>query len=99
MQELPHLKTLVQRYAADGFAILGVNTDRDDASTAKRCAAEGVTWTNIADGKERKLSSSWGVSGYPSAWLIDRDGIIRRHFLGIDPKELDTAVEALMKKD
>ena len=77
--------------------MLGVNTDASLEMVQKRCAAEGITWANIHDGKEKKIARGWGVSGYPSAWLIDRDGVIRKCFLGIDEKELDAAVEQLMK--
>ncbi len=98
MGEIPHIKTLVQRHEKDGFAVLGVNTDKDLEKAKARCAESGITWTNLFDGTTKELCSAWGVSGFPSAFLIDREGVIRKTFLGIDPKELDAAVEELMKK-
>lgn len=97
MGEIPHIKTLVQRHEKDGFAVLGVNTDKEIEKVKARCAESGIGWTNLYDGATKDLCRAWGVSGFPSAFLIDREGVIRKTFLGIDPKELDAAVEELMK--
>ncbi len=97
MGEIPHLKTLVQRHEKNGFAVLGINTDKDAAKVKARCDESGITWTNIFDGTTKELCGAWGVSGFPTAFLIDREGVIRKTFLGIDAKELDAAIEELMK--
>lgn len=98
MGEIPHLKTLVQRHEKSGFAVLGINTDKDLEKTKARAAKDGLTWTNIFDGTTKEICGAWGVSGFPTAFLIDREGVIRKTFLGIDPQELEAAIEELMKK-
>jgi peroxiredoxin len=96
--EIPHLKALVQRHEKAGFSVLGVNTDSDLAKAKARCAESGISWANLYDGKTKEICNAWGVSGFPTAFLMDRQGVIRKTFLGIDPKELDAAVEALMNE-
>lgn len=38
----------------------------------------GVTWDNIWNGStEGGIPEDWGVMGYPTSYLLDRDGVIR----------------------
>jgi hypothetical protein len=90
------MKALVQRHADRPFAILGVNTDADPAYFREQCAEHGVTWPNVFAGKEKALPKAWGVQGYPTAFLIDAEGLIRKVFVGVDPEDLDTWIARLL---
>jgi len=97
--EIPHEKALVERFKNAPFAILGVNTDDSKDDFKKKIAEHGVTWQNIFAGStEKGVPADWGITGYPTTFLIDADGYIRHRDLHID----DVAAEVrklLMEMD
>lgn len=95
MGELPHLKALVKRHDSSKFAILGINTDKDADAFRERCKKEEVTWDNIFNGSTSGgIPQAWGVSGYPTMYVLDGTGTIR----AISPRGegLETVVDELV---
>ena len=78
MGELPHIKALVQRHDSKDFAVVGINTDKDPDMFRSRCEKDGVTWDNIFTGSTGAgVALEWGVSGYPTMYVLDGSGTIR----------------------
>lgn len=71
------MRALVQRYQDQPFDILGVNTDSDKDQYRADCITEEVTWRSVWDGDEQKVCRAWGVSAFPTIYLIDAEGRIR----------------------
>ena len=42
------------------------------------------------------IASNWNVRGWPNAWVLDRQGVIR--YRGVRGRELDEAVDALARE-
>ena len=60
------------------FALLGVNSDGDAAKVKEIMAREGLTWRNAIDGDTSgPWASAWNVNGWPTLYLIDKEGVIR----------------------
>ena len=60
------------------FALLGVNSDGDAAKVKEIMAREGLTWRNAVDGDTQgPWATAWNVHGWPTLFLIDKDGVIR----------------------
>ena len=87
VQEVPSIMAL-QKQMGDKIVILAVSTDVDEDAyksfTEKRMAG----LLTIRDG-DRKSSSLFGTYAYPETYVIDRDGVIRRKFIG--PQEWTNA--------
>ena len=70
-----------------GFAILGVASETDKKQWLKAIKMDGLLWTNVTDlkGNNNKAAIIYGVSGYPTNFLIDRNGtIIAKNLYGDD---------------
>ena len=98
---LPHERSLVKRLADKPFALVGVNGDNDDDADLKaKNEKQQVTWRSFKNnrGEEAKtISDEWNVQGWPTLYLVDHKGIIRRKWLGSPEEEvLDKEIDALV---
>jgi thiol-disulfide isomerase/thioredoxin len=92
----PHERALLEKHAGKPFAILGVNCE--DADRMRKVEASGaVTWRSWADGPGGPIAGQWNVTGYPTLYLIDGSGRIRRKGY-LQGAVLDSAVDALVKE-
>jgi len=72
-----HERSLVQEFAGQPFALIGVNSDekRDLAGIEQR---RNLIWRSFADGNTSKpISRSWGIRSWPTIYIIDDRGVIR----------------------
>jgi hypothetical protein len=82
------------------FAIIGVNSDQEIGRKSLEEIREVVkkkslTWRSFQNtSPEEKISTTWNVKGWPTTYLIDKDGVIRYKNLRGDA--LDEALEELM---
>lgn len=95
--EMPLLEQMARRHAERGFVVLGLAVDR--ASTADVAAFvrdRGVTYPIAHVGVEAERTFG-GVYGYPTSFLIDRDGRVRHKVMGpVGPLTLEPAVRRLL---
>ncbi len=79
--ELPHLQELSESLPEDDFLMLGIVLESGSAeSIADFVAEHGLTYPNVLGGDEDR--DSFGpFLGYPTKYLIGRDGkLIKRYF-------------------
>jgi thiol-disulfide isomerase/thioredoxin len=92
MKLIPHERELVARFQGEPFDIVGVNCDSDDGKARDAVARTGMTWRSFRDRTEDgrvAITSHWKVIGYPTLYLIDHHGIIRKRWIGgPTPEEL-----------
>ena len=94
MAMIPHEKELVQRLKDEPFVLLGLNSDDKERYDRER-AQMGVTWPSINDASVTpKISTSWGVQGWPTIYVLDHKGVIR--FKGVRGEAMDRAVDQLL---
>jgi peroxiredoxin len=74
----PELAKIYNEYKNSGFEILGVASDSDKEFWIKSVKDDSLTWQNVCDlkGDRNKAALIYGISYYPSNFLIDRNGII-----------------------
>ena len=91
----PHERSLVRTLADKPFAIIGVNSDKFPNVVEKVCKPKNISWPSFTNVQgDKKISDAWKVSGWPTTYLIDKDGIIR--YKGLRGSALDAAIEELM---
>ena len=93
---IPHERSLVKQMEGKPFALLGVNSDSDKSETRKRCRKEEVTWRSWFDGSEGPIVKAWRVEGWPTVYVLDHKGVIRRKFLGDPGEALKRFVDELL---
>ncbi len=91
----PHERSLVKAMKDKPFALLGVNSDSDLDKLRPRMEEESITWRSFWNGPEGTngpISKAWNVSGWPTLYLIDHEGVIRFKSLGFDQPGMDAAI-------
>ncbi len=101
---LPHMQELYQKYADQGFEIVGIHApefeyEAEVANIEDAAAELGVTWPIALDPTKRTFHS-WQegpTAHWPRVYLLDRDGHIRYDHIGEGRyAETDAAVQALL---
>lgn len=64
-----------------GVTVLAVSIDADDAAYHKFLKDYNVNMVTVRD-ESRKASNLYGTFGWPETYVIDRQGVIRRKFIG-----------------
>ncbi len=90
------------RLATQPFAMFGVNSDSERALLESVAMKEQLTWPNLWDGVEGtagKIATRWRVHAWPTWYLIDAAGLVRKRWCGAPAQvELDAALEAWIPK-
>ncbi|MHC5542778.1 peroxiredoxin family protein, partial [Singulisphaera rosea] len=96
MREVPNERRLSEKYRDKPFAILGVNC-REQAEEAKKTVErEKMNWPQWHDGEDDgPIVEKYHVRGYPTLFVIDAKGVIRRK--NVIGDVLDKVVEDLLK--
>ena len=80
VEEMPSLVQL-QKKMGDKVVILAINEDSDDAAYKQFVRDHNVDLFTVRDPKQT-VSTKYGTFKYPETYVIDKDGIIRRKFIG-----------------
>ncbi|MCP4785419.1 MAG: TlpA family protein disulfide reductase [Fuerstiella sp.] len=78
--EIPNMKAQLEKYGENGFAIVGINLDTSRDKYQGYVDSESLTWTNLMSDKDDEqgwdnpLAVHYGVSGIPTAILVDQEG-------------------------
>lgn len=96
-EELPHLVELHERIEPRGGVVIGVAVDSGTPEEVMAFARDyGVEYPIWLSGTQKTVSN-FQVMGFPTTLIVDRDGVIRRKFLGPQTAEgLMSAVEPLL---
>lgn len=79
IEELPSL-TAMQR-ALPQVQVLAVSTDQDEEAYAKFLDRHPVELMKVRDGRQTS-NALYGTFRYPETFVIDKQGVVRRKFIG-----------------
>ncbi len=99
MKLIPHERELVARFQGEPFELVGVNCDSDLRKARDAVTRTRMTWRSFRDQTEDRrpsITSDWKVIGYPTLYLIDHHGIIRKRWIGGPTPEELTHMTALL---
>lgn len=77
MQSLDHLKSTYAKYSEQGLEVVGINFDEDRAALESVVASKELPWPQYFEGRDNSVGRKFGISHYPSAWLVDKAGNVR----------------------
>lgn len=81
VEEMPSLVQMDQRLKNKGIAVLGVSIDVDADAYHRFLKEYKVGFVTVRD-PEQKSATLYGTHGWPETYIIDRNGIVRRKFIG-----------------
>src|SRR5438876_553792 len=100
----PILTELYNKYAKQGFKIVGANADKvlelpyDDKARADYAKKYGFTFT-LAHLNGETQQAYGGVSVFPTMFFVDKTGTIVRHFVNFQEKPvLEAAIQQILGK-
>jgi len=78
MEEVPLVKSLHEKYSAQGAVIVGISVDASVSRADRTIKEKGMTWPQLADDKgfDAEIALTYGVQGTPTVFVIDRSGHI-----------------------
>lgn len=81
VEEMPSLVQLQQRFKGKGLTVIGVSIDVDGDAYHKFLKDYKVDFLTVRD-PDQKTSNLYGSFKWPETYIIDRNGIVRRKFIG-----------------
>jgi peroxiredoxin len=92
----PNLVALYKKFKEEGFEILGVSIDKDNADWKTAIEKDKLTWTQVVDnaGWNAQSTIDYGIEGIPASFLVDQEGIIRG--VDLDGRELESMIKKLL---
>ncbi|HKC01580.1 MAG TPA: TlpA disulfide reductase family protein [Terriglobales bacterium] len=81
VEETPSLVRMQARLKDKGVVVLGVSIDDDNAAYHKFLKQYNVNMVTVRD-EAKKAATLYGTFGWPESYVIDRNGVIRRKFIG-----------------
>ena len=70
-------RELVRRLEQKPFVLFGINGDADRETAKSSAVKEQITWRSWWDGQNGPIAERWGVSSWPTHYVLDPQGIIR----------------------
>jgi len=99
--ELPRLQPLYEKYRNQGFEIVAIDSTNDTERAQKFIADEKLSFTFLENGEDEAevVSATFGVSSFPTTFVIDREGRILHVHVGFSEGDEDVLagqIEALL---
>jgi peroxiredoxin len=96
IEETPSLVKMQTHLKDKGVVVLAVSIDADNAEYHRFLKSYNVNLVTVRD-EARKASSLYGTFGWPESYVIDRNGVLRRKFIGAVDWTSPEIVEYLSK--
>jgi thiol-disulfide isomerase/thioredoxin len=97
-KSFPLLEQLRQQLGSQGFEVLAVNVDEFEADALQFLTEIPVSYPVVRDGAGT-TPQTYGILGMPTAYLIDRDGVVRLVHAGFktsDAEKLRVEINKLL---
>jgi peroxiredoxin len=87
-EEIPGFKELHAKYKDEGFELIAISMDEEGDKVVRPFVEKaGIPYTNLI-GNDAVGDAFGGIVGFPSAFLVDRDGKIVSRYVGAVPKRV-----------
>lgn len=94
--ELPHLQAMADELGAEDFLMLGVVLESGTVEEIRAFVEDKQISYPMVLGEEDSKESFGPFYGYPTKYLIDREGMVVKRYFGIVGDELADDVETLI---
>ncbi|MGC1451000.1 MAG: TlpA disulfide reductase family protein [Candidatus Sulfotelmatobacter sp.] len=81
VEEVPSLVEMQRRLKAKGVTVVAVSVDIDDKAYRHFVTEHNVNLLTVRD-PEQKSNGLYGTSRFPETFVIDRNGVVQRKFIG-----------------
>jgi peroxiredoxin len=96
VEEMPSLVQMQQRMKNKGVEVLAVSVDADENAYHKFLKDHGIDLLTVRDA-DQKSNNLYGSFKFPETYIIDRNGVVRRKFIGAIDWNTPEVVDFLSK--
>ena len=96
----PYWRSLVERTKGKPFVLIGINSDPPQ-TVSRIIKDENIAWPTIWEDcrNPTSINAQWYVTGWPTIFLIDHQGVIRQHWFGSPGTAIiDQQIQELLKE-
>ena len=94
--EMPDIQALAQENAGRGLVVLGVNMQEDTQPVVRYAQTLGLTFPLALD-RNGAVATRYNVTGLPTSYVVDEDGVIRAMNIGpLPPKGLRAKLASVL---
>jgi cytochrome oxidase Cu insertion factor (SCO1/SenC/PrrC family) len=79
------------------FVLLGIHADDNTAKAKAAAEKHEMNWASFQDAREGPISKTYNIHGWPSIYVLDRNGVIRYRGL-YHRSEIAAAVDELLQE-
>jgi cytochrome c biogenesis protein CcmG, thiol:disulfide interchange protein DsbE len=81
VEEMPSLVEMQRRLKAKGVTVLAISVDVDEGAYRRFVKDHNVNLLTVRD-PDQKSSALYGTFKFPETYIVDRNGVTRRKFIG-----------------
>jgi thiol-disulfide isomerase/thioredoxin len=94
---IPHEREMFEKLSKKNFVLLSVSADEKKDTVTEFLESEKMPWSHWWDGSRGPVAKMFKIRAFPTLYLIDAKGVIRKKWIGSPGNEaLDKAVEELV---
>jgi len=82
IQEIPSLNSLQEKFAGQGFSIIGISLDRGGPAIVEKMINRAGIKYPILLGNTKVSKEFGGIFGVPTSFLLDRSGKVLKKYTG-----------------
>ncbi len=97
---IPQTNELHKKMKGKPLAIVSVSSDGKPEDVKNFLKKTEMPWTHWFDGQGGPVARQWGITGFPTVYVIDHKGIVRHCQNGYNPNphEMESLIEKLVKE-
>ncbi len=94
----PIQKEIISKFPSESVVVVEMNSDPIDSleKVRSKIESDGLDWIVVSDGRKGPAADQWRVTSWPTYFVLDSDGRIRRRVSGNVGRRLITWVEELL---
>ncbi len=81
VEEMPSLVQMQAKMKDKGITVLAISVDQDEDAYHRFLQDHGVNLLSVRDA-DQKSNDLYGTFKFPETYIIDRNGVVRRKFIG-----------------
>ncbi len=86
---LPKLAKFYEEMSGKPLEVVSFSMDRKPQDVVEHMKSQPMPWVNLYVGMNSDLVEQWGISGYPTYFVLDADGVVRARVGELDADTKD----------
>jgi thiol-disulfide isomerase/thioredoxin len=87
-EEIPHFNAIYAEYREEGLDIVAISMDEEGEEVVRPFVADNGMTYPVVLGSEEVAEAFGGVIGFPTTFLVDREGAVVDSWVGVIPRRV-----------